>query len=470
MKPALYAQLKQSLNISPQLRQSIALLQLNRAELDLEIERQLEQNLMLELSEDQNTSAEAAPEQTDPTPVSGDDAGADQHLQADSDGLNADHRSGSESVIHNDRDWIEQQAAPQPADLQSLALAQLQASLDEGRMFRICVAIVSDLDDNAYLQSDLSQIAQRLRPQLAPTAAEMQQALDTVQSLEPSGIAARNLSECLQLQLEALPPLTPGRGLASRIVHDHLMDVARGELNRLAQHLGVSLRRLRAAVDLIRGLNPKPGAMFAASAQAVDPDIVISGQRGAWQIQFRDDKASRLRVAASYAACLRGSGHAVLRDQLRQARCFVRGLQLRQQNMQKVVQAVIRHQARFLEFGEAAMLPLKRSDIADATGLHESTVSRITQNKWVQTPWGVYPFSSFFPRQTTAATGQGSATAIKARIRSIVDTEPRARPMSDSAITAFLLKDGVRVARRTVSKYREAMGIAAVSRRRTCVA
>jgi RNA polymerase sigma-54 factor len=221
-------------------------------------------------------------------------------------------------------------------------------------------------------------------------------------------------------------------------------------------------RRISAARDLIRGLDPKPGAAGNVPAQAVIPDVLVTGQPGAWKIELNPETLPRLRINRRYEQYISGGAGAykALKDQLNEARWLVRGLEMRNETLLKTARVVFERQRQFLRQGEEGMLPLNLREVAEAIGMHESTVCRVVANKHVLTPWGIYPLKAFFPTQIAGAEGDTSGTAVRAMIRKIIDAENRSQPLCDGEVAALLARRGVRVARRTVAKYREAMRIA----------
>lgn len=223
---------------------------------------------------------------------------------------------------------------------------------------------------------------------------------------------------------------------------------------------------MKAAFNLIIALDPKPGASQGAPAEAAIPDVIVSGRPGAWKVELNQDRLPRIRVNGAYERAVLGSAHKALKDKLQEARWLVRGLEMRHETLLKTAQAVFARQKGFLESGEEKMVPLTLREVAEAIGMHESTVCRVTTAKFIQTPWGVYDFKSFFPSQITGSSTEASGTAVKAMIRRIIGGESRHSPLCDGAIAALLLRQGIRVARRTVAKYREAMKIAPATARR----
>jgi RNA polymerase sigma-54 factor len=462
--------ISQQIAMTPQLLQSIRLLQLSTLELEQELRQALEQNVMLE-GDDDDMSAVDVDEQAEAdarqdVEVTGIDAAADARVEADFDWSSRDSWSGGEPSADADGESWEARIAGAPqTDARLAALEQLQLVVRNEREAALCAAIIDAVDDNGYLGQPLDGIALQSALQPSPDDAEMAAALTLVQSVEPTGFAARDLRECLQLQLAATPADSAGRALAQTLVADHLDALAAHDYAALGATLGVDALDLHAALDLILSLNPKPGSALAAGAEAALPDLVVIGTPGSWRVELNAERLPRVRVNSTYERLLGGTAHRAMRDQLQEARWLVRGLEMRHDTLLRTGRAIFQRQQAFLEKGEEGMVSLTLREIADSIGMHESTVCRVTSNKWVATPWGVYELKAFFPSQIAGRGLESSGTAVKAMIRRIINAENRASPLSDGEITALLARQGVTVARRTVAKYREAMRIPPVKER-----
>lgn len=480
MKPVIHMQVGQHMTMTPQLLQSIRLLQLSSLELEQEVQQALETNVMLE--RDDEAEAEAAedaaagPAPAEPVaeaaeagslevPVTGDDAGALDRVQADYDWSSSEGWSGGEPT-DEDGPIEARTAAPEPEDMRVRVLEQLRLLVDDEREARIALAIVEAVDDNGYLERPLAEIVDALPADLDAAEAEVEAVLRKVQSVEPTGFAARDLSECLLLQLREMPAATAGRDLAVTIVGGSLELLARRDFEEMQSALGASRAEIDQAVGLILSLNPKPGAAGTSPAQAVVPDLIVSGTAGSWKVELNPATLPRVRINRLYERLLSGASHRGLREQLQEARWLVRGLEMRHETLLKTARVIFERQGDFLRRGEEGMVPLTLREVADAIRMHESTVSRVTTSKYVQTPWGVYELKAFFPSHLSGAAGETSGTAVRAMIRRIIDGESAKAPLCDGAIAALLNRNGVRVARRTVAKYREAMRIAPAKERR----
>jgi RNA polymerase sigma-54 factor len=303
------------------------------------------------------------------------------------------------------------------------------------------------------------------------SADELVTALRIVQALEPAGIAARDLPECLGLQLQALDAEEPGRDLAIELVQHHLALMASRDQNRLMQALRCTADELQTAMDLVRGLDPRPGSKIGSfEPRAIVPDVVVRKDKKRWVVSVNNAIYPRIRVNQQYADYFRHARQgdsALLAQHLQEARWLVRNLEQRFLTIQRVAEAVVARQKNFFDYGDLAMRPLTLREIADELGLHESTVSRATSHKYMATPRGVIAFKRFFSRQlATTSGGSCSATAIRALLREFIAAEDRSNPLSDVQLTELLADRGVKVARRTVTKYRRAMQLPAVDMRR----
>ncbi|MDR3416968.1 MAG: RNA polymerase factor sigma-54 [Nevskia sp.] len=476
MGPKLKLHVGQQQVMTPQLLQSIRLLQLSSLELEQEVRQALESNVMLEeTDEEQPLEAELpAPvledeaKATDSTEaaVTGCDTAASDKVEADFDWSSSESWSGGEPVDEDGESFESRTPARRGEDLRMEALAQLRMMVNDERQALLVSALIEQIDDNGYLELPLEQVLARLPEQWQVRLAELEAALRLVQSVEPTGFGARDLRECLLLQLDELRGDTGGLELARRLVAECLERIG-GDPAALAREIACGMDEFGQAMRLIRSLDPKPGSSAREPAQCVVPDVMVSGEGQSWKVELNPATLPRVRVNTLYEKLLAGKSHRGMREQLQEARWLVNGLEMRHQTLLKTARAVFARQCEFLRRGEEGMAPLTLREVAAQIGMHESTVCRVVNSKFVQTPWGVYPMKAFFPSQIAHAQGETSGTAVKAMIRRIVDGENRAAPLCDGAIAALLARSGVRVARRTVAKYREAMKIApAVERRR----
>ena len=441
--------LRQQLTLTPRLQQSVKLLQLSALECVQELHQAIAQNPFLE------ESAES------PEPSEREEAG-EEDPRADLDfALSSGSGSGEETP-----DWTEWTASPSTL-YDSLREQLLLLGLTE-RDHVLANLIIDALDDDGFLRLPLEELAA-----LAPGAAagEIETALRIVQTLEPSGIAARNLGECLALQLEAMDRDTPGRHVALEVVQNRLSMMAARDHARLLDALGCSEEELRLGMELVRSLDPRPGSKVGAfEPRAIVPDVIVRKEKKRWLVTVNSAIYPRIRVNQQYADYFRRArarDTAPLAQHLQEARWLVRNLEQRFLTIQRVAEAVVARQRNFFEYGDLAMRPLTLREIADELGLHESTVSRATSHKFMATPRGVVAFKRFFSRQlATTSGGSCSATAIRALLREFIAAEDRRNPLSDVQLTELLADRGVKVARRTVTKYRRSMQLPAVDFRR----
>ncbi|RMF96301.1 MAG: RNA polymerase factor sigma-54 [Gammaproteobacteria bacterium] len=467
MKPSLQLRIGQQLVMTPQLQQALRLLQLPVLELNAQLQQALDENVMLD-QDDPSDREDATTTSLDELPA---ETGAEiVTREADDSGpWDLRDRSGSRSDP-----WADDYRRPEPTDhsdesLREHLLWQLELENFPPREAAIGQAIIDALDEDGYLTEPLEEILAALPADGGFRIEEVHRALQMVQTLDPAGVGARNLGECLRIQLAQLDPETPALELALAIATDGLDAVASRDLASLRRRLQASEAELAEALQLIRACHPRPGAAIAPpGAEYVVPDVYVRKQDGRWIVEVNRSGIPRLRVNQAYADMLKSErGHETLRHQLQEARFLVRSLEIRDDTLLKVAHTIVSRQTGFLERGEEAMKPMILRDVAEAIGMHESTISRVTSNKYMHTPRGVFEFKYFFSSQLAGTDGsEQSSTAIKARIRRLIGQENPAKPLSDSKIAALLTEEGIRVARRTVAKYREAMRIAPSSERK----
>ncbi len=459
LKPSLQLKLGQSLTMTPQLQQAIRLLQLPVLDLNAEIQEALEENIMLEmedLPELPQTSAETTAEVET---IKADDLWQTRAAERTQDsGWNGEGRPISEFADETGQ------------TLREHLLWQLEMEQFSPREVIIGEAIVDSINDDGYLTVDLEEIAASLDDESEISDTEIERTLTKIQRLDPVGVGARSISECIILQLSQLEWATPGLQLALSIAADHLDLVASRDYGELRRTLVTSEDDLHEALALVRGCNPKPGlAVSPPSTEYVIPDVFVAQIDNRWQVEISPTGVPRLSVNQQYAKLLRGSGeHAVLKSQLQEARWLIRSLEIRNETLLKVATSIVSRQTEFLEHGEESMKPMVLRDIAEEIGMHESTISRVTTNKYMHTPRGVFEFKYFFSSHLASASGEDqSSISVRAKIRKLIGAENPSKPLSDSKITNLLKDDGISVARRTVAKYREGMNIPSSSERRS---
>ena len=457
LKPSLQLKLGQTLTMTPQLQQAIRLLQLPVLDLNAQIQDALEENIMLEmedLPDVPRTSSESTVEietikaEETWTTRSTSDRGSDSGWSGEGRPINEfEDESGKTLREH--------------------LLWQLEMEDFTPREAVIGEALVDAINDDGYLTASVEDIEASIDDEVS--VEEIGAALAKVQRLDPVGVGARTLAECIVLQLVQLDPETPGLELAREIAADHLDLVATRAYGEIRRSLKASEEQLHDALALVRGCNPKPGqAVSPAAAEYVVPDVFVRKIDNRWQVEISPTGVPRLSVNQTYAKLLRGSGdHAVLRSQLQEARWLIRSLEIRNETLLKVATCIVTRQTEFLEHGDEAMKPMVLKDVAEEIGMHESTISRVTTNKYMHTPRGVFEFKYFFSSHLSSANGEDqSSTSVRAKIRKLIGAENPAKPLSDSKIANLLAEQGIKVARRTVAKYRESMNIASSSERR----
>jgi RNA polymerase sigma-54 factor len=331
-------------------------------------------------------------------------------------------------------------------------------------------AVIDAISDDGYLTETTQAIADTVAGEMPANAAAIEAVLAIVQQFDPAGVGARSVAECIELQLAQLDSATPGLATARSLAHRHLELVASQQFAQLQRQMHCSSEELDLALALVRSCHPRPGAaMQAVRTEYVVPDVYVRRSPQGWVVELNPSALPRVRLNEGYAGLItRAPDHAVLRTQLQEARWLLRSLEIRNDTMVRVARTIVERQLAFLDSGEESMEPLILRDVAEAVGMHESTISRVTTGKYMHTPRGVYEFRYFFSSQVPGDDGAGvSSTAIRAKIRKLIAQEPPSHPLSDQQIAGMLSGDGIQVARRTVAKYREALGIPPSSERRS---
>lgn len=463
MKPRLQTSLGQHLVLTPQLRQAIHLLQLPGVELEAEIAAQVEANPLLEWVDDDDPFPP-------PTGMPVDAAGIDQAPASQVETL-----SETDWADPGDFAWEQvgsghgEDATAQLADsdtLQDHLLWQLHMAHCSARDRMVAVALIESIDEHGYLREALQDVASNLPDGTTADDDELCRNLALVQSMDPAGVGARDLAECLRLQLQRLSADTPGHALALRIADTALEQLPRAGVPGLSRSLGADPGQVEQALHLLRSLDPRPGARHGAIPHDtfVTPDCVVWRQQGVWKSALVRNPLARLGIQRSYeqlAASTSGEDGRYLRGQLQEARWLLKNLESRGQTLLRVVDCLLREQSAFLEFGPRALRPLTLREVATQLELHESTISRAVARKYVHTPRGTLPLRDFFASGVGSNDGGGetSSTAIQDMIRSLVAEENPRKPLSDAHLANALQARGIQVARRTVAKYREAIGI-----------
>jgi RNA polymerase sigma-54 factor len=480
MKPSLQLRIGQQLTMTPQLQQAIRLLQLPTIELQAQVLEALEANVMLESDEDFEATWAL-----DAMPGEARESAGEGEGENESEGDTG--REDAEPVVEIGDDWTEPSAAESEAPWTGSGDGELELPDESGRTLRdhllwqlelahlpraslaIARAIVDAINDDGYLTESLESIAEAASAEAPADAASVERVLAIVQQLDPAGVGARSVAECIELQLAQLDPATPGLATARTLAHRHLELMAGRELAALQREMRVSGEELDVALALVRSCHPRPGAAFQAlRTEYVVPDVYARRTPQGWIVELNPSALPRIRVNEGYAGMItRAPDHAVLRSQLQEARWLLRSLEIRNETMLKVARTIVERQQAFLDRGEESMQPMILKDVAEAVEMHESTISRVTTGKYLHTPRGVFEFRFFFSSQVAGDDGAGvSSTAIRAKIRKLIAQEAPGKPLSDQQLVEMLAADGVQVARRTVAKYRESLGIAPSSARR----
>ena len=475
--PSLQLRLTQKLALAPQLQQAIRLLQLNRIELRDYIQEIVDANPLLDQDdtteqpgqEQEQVSLESEMAETRKAETEQEYASED----FDSDQWQTD--AGTEQWADSSG-WSEEFTDRQIADtsdtsLREHLLTQIRLAHFSEVDAAIATAIVYALDDDGFLTEDIPGISHSLLPELRVEDDEVLAVLHRVQRLEPVGVASRDTGECILIQLKAQPAGTAGVDLALRLARDFLHLVAANDYDDMLRATGATSESLKQALDLIRGLEPRPGARYDNRFdEYLVPDVFVRLDGDQWVTTLSPESNPSLRLNKHYINLLRKSGGKdaeYLRGRLQEARWLLSSLELRNRTLLKVSQCIVDTQKDFLEHGEIAMKPLILKDVADHVGVHESTVSRATTRKYMLTPRGIFELKYFFSSHVNTVDGGAvSATATKARIQILIENEPPKQPLSDQEISRLLLNLGIRAARRTVAKYRESLGLGSSSERR----
>lgn len=479
MKQSLQLKFSQHLALTPQLQQSIRLLQLSTQELNQELETLLQANPLLERVERNEESGESQPAETfipgtpqetsapapEEKPLQEEFGSSEEYFDK---GGNRWEEGGSGD---DDNDYTFQEAAA--PTLREHLLEQLSLMPLSERDQKIVLFLVDAINDDGYLEQPLEELAALMPEEPEMDIMELQTALKLVQHLDPPGIGARDLAECLSLQLQAMPTDMPHLDIARSLAAQHLPLLASRDFVKLRKVLHCDDEALRAAQQIITQLNPRPGSKFVhiASEHYIQHEIVVKKVKGIWIASLNDEVVPKLRINQLYAGILkrnRDSSSQYLMSQMQEAKWMIKNIQQRFSTILRVSQAIVDRQRNFFEHGEVAMRPLVLREIADELGLHESTVSRVTTRKYMLTPRGVYELKYFFGSHVaTESGGACSATAIRALIKQMVSEENSRKPLSDNQITDILSKQGIVVARRTIAKYRESLQIPAANQRKT---
>ncbi len=470
MKQSLQLRLGQQLSMTPQLQQAIKLLQLSSLDLQLEIQQAIESNPLLEVEETQ-VEPDATPDKSEQVTGENPDTEYDQFQQSgstESEWTPTENYPTSSNYSGDDR------PSDYPATSESLhehlhsQISTLQLSDDD---YLIAQSIIDAIDDDGYLTISIDDIASTLPDTLEIEQEEISAVLNLVQHLDPSGVGARDLQECLHLQLQQLPD-NPNRLLAREIVEQHFNELSHKDFAQIGKSLNRSSEDIQQAVQCIQSLSPRPGGQISSTpTEYITPDVLVRKIKGEWRVILNGEIAPQLKVNNYYASMIRRADdsrdNVFLKNNLQEARWFLKSLKNRNDTLLKVATLIVEQQQEFLEHGEERMKPMVLRDIAEAIEMHESTISRVTTQKYMHTPRGIFELKYFFSSHVnTANGGECSSTAIRAMIKKLVTSEDDRKPLSDNKLAQLLEQRGIKVARRTVAKYRESLMIPPSNERR----
>lgn len=489
--------------LTPQLHHAIKLMQLSAVELRQEVRQAIESNPMLELVEEapeedaEDTGTEEAAEDEDDFRSDADDTADALPEEADSDEVSlSESLDAIPEELPVDVSWDDvydgaptanttsnppaedagfEERSTSASTLQDHLQWQLNLTPMSARDRLIAILIVDSIDANGMLTDSLPALLGMLDASLGIELAEAEAVLKRVQHFDPPGVGARDLRECLQLQLQQLASDTPWRKEALAVVQRHFELLAKRDFATLARRTKLAEEALAEVMALIQTLNPRPGAAIGdVDAEYVEPDVVVRRQDGAWTVELNPRLAPRVRVHAGYACLVKrgdkSAENTYLKENLQDAKWFLSNLAYRNETLLKVAAEIVQRQRGFLERGPEAMQPLVLADVATAVDRHESTVSRVTTRKYLETPRGVFELKYFFSSHVSSADGgEVSSTAIRALIKKLIAEEAPRQPLSDSKIASILKERHIHVARRTVAKYRESLAIASSNERRRLV-
>jgi RNA polymerase sigma-54 factor len=450
-------------------------LQLSTLELNQELEQMLQDNPLLEREDEDDAGLAAAEAPAHPAAAAAQSTEPSQPESSESDPVTAlDDSDWNDysSAGSDDEDSDYEQGSVAGSTLREHLLNQLIVSPLTLRDRTLVATLIDDLDDSGFLTQPLEDITASLQDEIEELEPqEVETALKHLQNMDPTGVGARNLAECLTLQLRALPPDTPARDVAMRLTAHYLDLLAARDVGKLKKMLGIDDAVLHAARTLILSLNPRPGAVFGADeTRYVIPDVNVRKVKGMWIASLNADAMPKLRVNRVYADILarhRESSGGQLATQLQEARWLIKNVQQRFDTILRVSQAIVDRQKQFFEHGDVAMRPLVLREIADTVELHESTISRVTTQKFMMTPRGLYELKYFFGSHVATDNGGAcSSTAIRALIKQLIAAESGKKPLSDGQLADVLSQQGIVVARRTVAKYRETLHIPPANMRR----
>jgi len=493
MKQSLQLKLGQQLTMTPQLQQAIRLLQLSSLELQAEIQEILETNPLLEKPEDgeSDASSESSEEINSiddkmATAATNSENNGEREIDTSQNEIpddlpvdsnwedTYDNYLGASGGGSDDNRNYENTNSTSDSLLEHL-MWQMRLTPFSDVEQAIATQIIDGIDEHGYLSVPLDDIHQSVKNNLDPELEldEIEAVLTRIQHFEPPGVGARDLRECMQIQLSYLDPETPWLNEAKVLVKDFFDLLAKREYSLLMRRMKISESDLQNAIVLLKSLNPRPGTQIdSGQAEYIIPDVFIRKEKGQWRVELNPEVTPRLSINSLYANMAQGNSRdsAYMKNHLQEARWFLKSLKSRNETLVKVATCIVERQRAFLEYGDEGMKPLVMHDVAEVVNMHESTISRVTTKKYMHTPRGIYELKYFFSSHvSTANGGECSATAIRAMLRKLIASEQRNKPLSDNKLASLLAEQGINVARRTVAKYREAMSIPPSNERKRLV-
>lgn len=479
MKPTLQLRLGQQLAMTPQLQQAIRLLQLSTLELQQEIQQAIDANPLLEIEDNAEIATpEPADEELSPRDSSEEMAKGEENIPEEfpvdttwDEVYSASGSSSSSGSMNSDDDMIYQGETTE--SLQDYLLWQMQLTPFSDRDRAIATAIIDGIDESGYLTVSLEEIQLAAKDDDDPVEMdEVETVLKRIQHFDPLGVAARSVQECLLIQLNHLDTSTPWLKEAKLTVRDHMDLLGSRDYRNLARKLQLKENELRDVLQLIQAMEPRPGTKVTPDdSNYVIPDVAVLKKNGRWVVELNPDAMPKIRINETYASMARNARNSsdsqFIRSHLQEAKWFIKSLESRNETLLKVSNCIVQQQQDFFEYGEEAMKPMVLNDVAEEVEMHESTISRVTTQKFMHTPRGIFELKYFFSSHVgTENGGECSSTAIRAFIKKLVAAENAAKPLSDSKIAELLTDQGIMVARRTIAKYRESLSIPPSSQRK----
>jgi len=510
MKQSIQLRMGQSLTMTPQLQQAIRLLQLSTVDLQAEIQQVLDSNPMLETEDESGGEVDTTQTSSESGETDGDfsgtndilaghsaadDGGADEPISDIPDELAVDSAwedtfenlplsgGGGMAATGEGMNFENQSGASET--LQEHLIWQMRMTQFTERDMLIAEVLIDAIDEQGYLRATLEDIREAIQPEIVAGGDdgetelleldEIEAVLHRIHTFDPIGVGARDLRECLLVQLYHLDSRTPWLEQARILIAEHMDLLGGRDYNQLMRRMGLSEQDLREVVRLVQSLNPRPGSQIAGRAtEYIVPDVIVRKVGDSWRVELNNETMPRLRINSGYAGLVRradnSSDNTYMRNQLQEARWFIKSLQSRNETLLKVATCIVDRQRDFFEYGDEAMKALVLHDVAEAVDMHESTISRVTTQKYMHTPRGIFELKYFFSSHVGTSTGgECSATAIRALIRKLIAEEEPRKPLSDSKLAKILEQQGINVARRTVAKYRESISILPSSERKRLI-